>query len=117
MPGFTALVKSFDAATLVAFGGTYQNGSTLNLAEVMTEHHCQVVATFSMASDEVFVALQGSLDGANWYTMTSAGVAGGASAGTVTQHLVASGVAALYVRAAGYGSSNNPVVTTWHTSG
>jgi hypothetical protein len=122
MSGWTVPANSFNATTLVA--PPNQNGATVELAEILTEHACEVIVVCTTAGDEVLITLQGSLDGANWYSLGSAGVpAGGAAgAGTTSVLIAATGQAALFTRANGYGAKGAggsvfPVVTTLHTSG
>jgi hypothetical protein len=109
--------KSINAVTLSSASQTL--GATINLDEVKADHACQAIVTTFAAGDQAAVHLEGSLDGANWYTLATAGIpAGGASgAGTVTALLSGAGVAR-FVRTtvpAG-GVAGSPVLTTFHTS-
>jgi hypothetical protein len=117
MSGWTIPVESVAAAILSS--GSTAVGSAINLDEVKTEHQCQLVLTATAMGDQAGVHLEGSLDGSNWYTLTTDAIpAGGASgAGTVTALISASG-AALYVRATapGSGVAGTPTLTTVHTS-
>ncbi len=116
MDGWTIPVKSFDAVTLLPFSGSYQNGSPVDLDEVMTGHACQVIATGTSTGDQAQILLQGSLDGINWYTLGSGGAPPAPSPGATGTVLLSGTGAARYVRTVGY-SSGSSVVTTWVTSG
>ncbi|HEY2060035.1 MAG TPA: hypothetical protein VGH57_16825 [Amycolatopsis sp.] len=119
MHGWTVPAKSIDAVTLSS-GVTLQQGTAINLDEVMTEHACQAILTTTAMSDQAGVHLEGSLDGTNWYTLAVASVppGGATGAGTVTALISATGTAALFVRATvpGGGVAGTPTLATVHTS-
>lgn len=116
MTGWTIPAKSFDGTTLVAsVGGSFQHGDIIDLNEVLTEHACEVVVTATSGAF-VEVRLEGSLDGENFYMIGSGSLSAPAD-GTFGYLISASGSAAQYIRADGYGDNSDPVATTYHTSG